>query len=149
MFRVALSITKRCRVRHRVAGKISVNVTADRRRLQELRLVVRCKVLAICVVGIASISHSAFSRLLVLERWWTNSFGGDICWTQMTWADDTIRNTIRILTVFWHQNASLLLYLSANAGRLWKSTDFRKILNALLFGKRNSVLSKFNTVDLL
>jgi len=22
-------------------------------------------------------------------------------------------------TVFWHQNASLLLYLSANAGRLW------------------------------
>ena len=79
MFRVALSITKRCRVRHRVAGKISVNVTADRRRLQELRLVVRCKVLAICVVGIASISHSAFSRLLVLERWWTNSFGGDIC----------------------------------------------------------------------
>ena len=43
MFRVALSITKRCRVRHRVAGKISVNVTADRRRLQELRLVVRCK----------------------------------------------------------------------------------------------------------
>jgi len=27
--------------------------------------------------------------------------------------------------------------------------DFRKIPNALLFGKRNSVLSKFNTVDLL
>jgi len=32
----------------------------------------------------------------------------------MTRADDTIR----VLTVFWHQNASLLLYLSANAGRL-------------------------------
>jgi len=32
----------------------------------------------------------------------------------MTWADDTIR----LLTVFWRQNASLLLYMSANDGRL-------------------------------
>jgi len=32
----------------------------------------------------------------------------------MTWTDDTIQ----LLTVFWHQNASLLLYLSVNAGRL-------------------------------
>jgi len=44
----------------------------------------------------SSVSHSAFTSLL--DRWWTNSFGGDICWTQMTWADDTIR----LLTVFWH-----------------------------------------------
>jgi len=34
------------RVRRRVAGTISVDVAADRRRLQELRLVVRCKVSA-------------------------------------------------------------------------------------------------------
>ena len=62
----------------------------------------------------------------------------------MTWAD----NTIRFLTVFWLQNASLLLYLSANAGGRQITivcTDFRKIPNALLFGKRNSVLSKFYT----
>jgi len=34
------------RVRRRVAGTISVDVTADCRRLQELRLVVKCKVSA-------------------------------------------------------------------------------------------------------
>jgi len=32
----------------------------------------------------------------------------------MTWADDTIR----LLSVFWRQNASLLMYFSTNAGRL-------------------------------
>jgi len=60
----------------------------------------------------ATVSHSAFTRLL--DRWWTNSFGDDICWTQMTWADDIIR----LPMVFSHQNASWMLYLSANAGRL-------------------------------
>jgi len=64
------------------------------------------------VLCIPRVSYSAFTSLL--DCWWTNSFGGDVCWTQMTSADDTIR----FLTVFWHQNASLLLYLSANAGRL-------------------------------
>ena len=34
------------RVCHRIAGTISVDVAAEHRRLQELRLVVRCKVLA-------------------------------------------------------------------------------------------------------
>ena len=34
------------RIRRRVAGTISVDVAADRRRLRELRLVVRCKVSA-------------------------------------------------------------------------------------------------------
>jgi len=29
------------------------------------------------VVCIARVSHSAFTGLL--DRWWTNSFGGDIC----------------------------------------------------------------------
>jgi len=40
------------------------------------------------VVCSTSVSHSAFTSLL--DRWWTNSFCGDIYWTQRTWADDTI-----------------------------------------------------------
>jgi len=31
------------------------------------------------VVCIAGVSHSAFTNLL--DRWWTNSFGGEIRWT--------------------------------------------------------------------
>jgi len=31
----------------------------------------------ISVVCIAGVSHSAFARLL--DRWWTNGFGSDIC----------------------------------------------------------------------
>ena len=34
------------------------------------------------MVCIAGVSHSAFTRLL--DHWWTNSFGSDIFWTQMT-----------------------------------------------------------------
>jgi len=48
------------RVRRRVAGTISVDVTAERRRLQKLRLVVRCKVsatVALCHVDIGKPEH--------------------------------------------------------------------------------------------
>jgi len=59
----------------------------------------------------------------------------------MTWADDTkasngiLASKCQLTAVFVSERRQITIVC----------TDFRKILNALLFGKRNSVLSKFNT----
>jgi len=63
----------------------------------------------------------------------------------MTWADDTIR----VLTVFWQQNASLLLYLLANAGRLQCSAQTRKICMPCCFGEKLAEMTNLANVHAL
>jgi len=98
------------------------------------------------VVCIARISHWAFTRLL--DRWCTNSFSGDICWTQMdlgSWHNKASNNILaskcQLTTVFVGERRQIT--------SLYKFSQNPECLAVWEDKLKNLVLSKFNTVDLL